>query len=474
MRLFGPIIGREDIDAGNKIEICSPFDQIPVGVVSFGDSAAMSRAIDLAALKQAEYAGTPSHQRIQWLRAIADGIQEKYTELTQIICDEAGKPVRLAEGEVKRAIGTFQTAAEEVGRITGEILPLDAKSEGEGREGLLKRVPIGPVAAISPFNFPLNLVAHKVAGALAAGNTIVLKPASQTPMSAVMLGRIALEAGVPPGVFNVVPCPADEAEILITDERMKMLSFTGSPGVGWALKAKAARKRVTLELGGNAAAIVEPDADLVEAARKLALGAFVYAGQVCISVQRIFVHERAATRFYNSFLDTARSAIRCGDPNDINVICGPVIDGGNADRILEWIDQATSSGGKMLLEPKRDGNVITPAVLTQVPKELPIVAREAFGPVVVIETYRGLQTAINMANDTAYGLQAAIFTNSLPKVMKAFNELEVGAIIHNDYPTYRTDPMPYGGVKESGTGREGPRYTIEEMTEPRLLVLNHE
>lgn len=474
MRLFGPVIGREEIDSGTKIEICSPYDQMPVGVVAFGDSRTIVRAIDLAVEKQADYALTPAYQRIQWLRAMANGILANYVELTQIICDEAGKPIRLAESEVKRAIGTFTIAAEEVGRITGEILPLDSQVDGEGREGLVKRVPIGPVAAISPFNFPLNLVAHKVAGALAAGNTVVLKPASQTPMSAVMLARIALEAGVPPGVFSVVPCPADEAEPLITDNRIKMLSFTGSPGVGWALKAKAARKKVTLELGGNAAAIVEPDADLVQAARKLALGAFVYAGQVCISVQRIFVHERAATRFYNAFLEVAKTAIRCGDPNDIDVVCGPMIDAGNADRILEWIDQATAGGGELILEPKRDGNVITPAVLTRVPKTLPIVAREAFGPVVVIETYRGLQQAINMANDTIYGLQAAIFTNSLPKVMKAFNQLEVGAVIHNDYPTYRCDPMPYGGVKESGTGREGPRYTIEEMTEPRLLVINHE
>ena len=474
MRLFGPVLGKEDIDSGRKIEICSPFDQIPVGVVSFGDADTVTKAIDLAVAKQTLFAETPVHQRISWLRAIAKGIRANYAELTQIICDEAGKPIRLAEGEVNRAIGTFEIAAEEAGRITGELLPLGAKPDGEGRTGLLRRFPIGPVAAISPFNFPLNLVAHKVAGALAAGNTVVLKPASQTPMSAVMLGRIALEAGLPPGVFNVVPCRAEDAEALVTDPRLKMLSFTGSASVGWALKAKAGAKKVTLELGGNAAAIVEPDSDLLEAARKLALGAFVYAGQICISVQRIFVHERAATRFYNAFLDVARNAIGCGDPNNAEVLCGPMIDDSNADRILEWIDQAVAAGGKLLLEPKRDGNVISPAVLTQVPEQMPIVAREAFGPVVVIETYRGFQKALDLANNSRYGLQSAIFSNSLPKVMKAFNKLEVGAVIHNDYPTYRTDPMPYGGVKESGTGREGPRYAIEEMTEPRLLVMNLE
>ncbi len=474
MRLFGVILEREDVTTGKKTEIISPYDQRPVGIVSFGNRATVEKAISLAEMTAPTFASEPLHQRISWLRAIAEGIKTEAVELAQTISNEAGKPIRLAEAEVQRAIGTFTIAAEEAGRITGELLPLDARPDGEGRHGLLRRYPIGPVSAISPFNFPLNLVSHKVAAAIASGNPIVLKPASQTPMSAIILGRIALAAGLPPGVFTVVPCSAGEADGLVTDPRIKMLSFTGSAGVGWALKAKAGRKKVTLELGGNAAAIVEPDCDLVDAARKLAFGAFVYAGQVCISVQRVYVHERAATRFITAFLDVSRNAIRCGDPADSSVICGPVIDSSNADRILEWIDQATTSGAKLLLEPQRTGNVISPAVLTKVPTELPIVASEAFGPVVVIETYRGMNQAINRVNQTVFGLQAAIFSNSLPKVMTAFNRLDVGAVIHNDYPTYRTDPMPYGGVKESGSGREGPRYAIEEMTEPRLLVLNPE
>jgi len=472
MQLFGVILKQEDVTSRKKVEICSPFDQRPVGVVAFGDQSTVETAITLASEMAPSFATEPLHQRISWLRAISDGIKEHAVELAQIISNEAGKPIRLAEAEVQRAIGTFLIAAEEAGRVTGELLPLDARPDGEGRHGLLRRYPIGPISAITPFNFPLNLVSHKVAAAIAAGNPVVLKPASQTPMSAIMLGRIALEAGLPPGVLTVVPCSAEDAGALVTDPRMKMLTFTGSAGVGWALKAKAGRKKVTLELGGNAAAIVEPDCDLLDAARKLALGAFVYAGQVCISVQRIYVHERAATRFYKAFIDVTSNAIRCGNPADSNVICGPIIDSSNADRILEWIDQATTGGAKLLVKPKRDGNVITPAVLSKVPTELPIVAREAFGPVVIIETYRGMNRAVNLVNQTDYGLQAAIFTNSLPKVMQAFAQLEVGAIIHNDYPTYRTDPMPYGGVKESGTGREGPRYAIEEMTEPRLLVLN--
>lgn len=472
VRSFGLILGDERHDLGTKQGIRSPYDGRNVGEVCFGNRNVLEEAISLADQRFPTYAMEPPHRRSAWLRAVATGLRNQAEKLAQIISDEAGKPISLARGEVARAASTFTIAAEEALRLPGELLTFDCVPEGEGRVGLIRRVPIGPVSAISPFNFPLNLVAHKVAPALAAGNTVVLKPASQTPMSAIVLARIVLESGVPPGVFNVVPCPASEAQPLVEDPRMRMLSFTGSAEVGWMLKAQAGRKKVTLELGGNAAAIVEPDADIDGAARKLALGAFAYAGQICISVQRIFVHERAAVRFYETFLEATQGSIPCGDPADETVLCGPMIDSGNADRILEWIDQAVSAEARLLLEPKREGNVVSPAVLTKVAADLPIVAREAFGPVVVIETYRGFNQVLDSVNASSYGLQAAIFSNDIRKVMRAFNEIEVGAVIHNDYPTYRIDPMPYGGMKESGMGREGPRYAIEEMTEPKLLVLN--
>ncbi|MCK4304615.1 MAG: aldehyde dehydrogenase family protein [Candidatus Eisenbacteria sp.] len=473
MRSFGLILGEEKHDLGTKREIRSPYDNRVVGEVSFGTHSLLEDAIGLAHERFPEFAREPAHKRSAWLRAIAKSIQAHADELAQIISDEAGKPISLARAEAARAGSVFSIAAEEALRIPGELLSLDQVPDGTGRLGLVRRVPVGPIAAISPFNFPLNLVAHKVASALAAGNTIVVKPASQTPMSAIMLGRMALECGLPPGILSVVPCPASQAQPLVEDPRMRMLSFTGSAEVGWSLKALAGRKKVLLELGGNAAAIVERDADIETAARRLALGAFIYAGQICISVQRIFIQERAASRFYDAFLEAARNHIPCGDPSDETVRCGPMIDAANADRILEWIDQAVSTQeAKLLLAPQREGNVVTPVVLTKVPEQLPIVAREAFGPVVVVETYRALDPVFAKVNASIYGLQAAIFTNNVQKTLRAFEELEVGAIIHNDYPTYRVDPMPYGGVKESGMGREGPRYAIEEMTERRLLVLN--
>lgn len=471
MRSFGPILGCEREDLGTPREIRSPYDGRAVGQVRFGNETNVTQAIDLAVERFPSYSRTPAHQRSAWLRAIAAGIAARTDELGALIADEAGKPIRLARLEAARAPTTFRTAAEEALRLDGEILSLDKAQGGEGRLGLLRRYPLGPVSAISPFNFPLNLASHKVAAALAAGNTVVLKPASQTPMSAIMLGRIALEAGVPEGVFSVIPCQASDAAPLIKDPRARVLSFTGSAEIGWGLKAQAARKHVVLELGGNAGAIVERDADIDFAAERLALGAFMYAGQICISVQRIFVQEEVAARFIEAFLQTTREKIRCGDPLDEGVIAGPMIDAKNADRIQSWFTQAVDSGGTCLLKPRRDGNVLSPGVLTRVPKELPIVAQEAFGPVVVIEEYREYEEALGGINESTYGLQAAVFTNDVRKIMQAYDRLEVGGIIHNEYPTYRVDPMPYGGVKESGCGREGPRYAIKEMTEMRLLVL---
>ena len=473
VRSFGLILGPEQKRGADVRTIRSPYDDRPVGEVCFGDHQTLEQAIDLAVETFVSFRMQPAYRRSAYLSTTAASIEAHAEVLATAICDEAGKPMRLAREEVARAATTVRIAAEEALRIHGEYLALDQVPDGEGRSGLLRRVPLGPIAGIAPFNAPLNLVAHKVAAAIAAGNTIVLKPASQTPMSALLLGRLFLEAGLPPGVLSVIPCSADDAAPLVEDPRLRMLTFTGSAEVGWALKARAGRKKVMLELGGNTAAIVEPDCDVDIAARKLALGAFLNAGQDCLSVQRVYVHERISRRFLDTFLDVAQNEIPCGDPADRGTLCGPMIDGGNADRILEWIDQAVAANGGTLLKPQRTGNVISPTVLTQVPAHLPIVAQEAFGPVVVLETYRGLNTGLKLANGTDFGLQAAIFTRDIRKLMRAFDQLEVGAVIHNDYPTYRIGGMPFGGVKASGMGREGPRYAIEEMTEPRLLVLQH-
>lgn len=471
MRDLGLVLGTERRDLGTPREIRSPFDGREVGRIHFGNAAVVSEAIDLATRRFASYSREPLHRRIAWLRAIADGIERHATEIARTIADEAGKPICLARLEATRAPNTFRAAADEAARLDGEVLALDKAVGGEDRIGLVRRVPAGPVGAVSPFNFPLNLASHKVAAALAAGNTVVLKPASQTPMTAVLLGRIALEAGLPEGVLNVIPSSARDAAPLLADPRIKVFSFTGSAEVGWKIKAQAPQKRITLELGGNAGAIVEPDADVAFAAERLSLGSFIYAGQICISVQRIFVHEQIAEEFTAALVRHAREEIRCGDPLDEQVVCGPLIDEGSADRVQDWFGKAIAAGGQVLLPIERDRNLLSPGILTAVPREQPISCQEAFGPVVVLEKYREFAEAVSGVNDSDYGLQAAIFTNDVRRVLAAFDSLEVGGIIHNDYPTFRVDPMPYGGVKQSGFGREGPRYAIEEMTELRLMVL---
>ncbi|MBD3237345.1 MAG: aldehyde dehydrogenase family protein [Candidatus Eisenbacteria bacterium] len=471
MRELGLILGTERSDRGTSREIRSPYDARTVGRIAFGDAAVMQQAIELANQRFPDYAREPLHRRIGWLRGIAAGIERHAEEIAHTIADEAGKPIRLARLEATRAPATFRAAADESAHLDGELLSLDKAAGGEGRLGLVRRVPAGPVGAVSPFNFPLNLASHKVAAALAAGNPVVLKPASQTPMTAVLLGRIALEAGLPEGVLSVIPCSAREAAPLIVDPRIKVFSFTGSAEVGWKIKSQAPEKRITLELGGNAGAIVEPDADIAFAAQRLSLGGFMYAGQICISVQRIFVHEQVAEPFLEALVRHAREEIACGDPQDENVVCGPMIDAANADRVADWIARAVEAGGQASLPSTREGNLLSPAILRDVPREQPISCREAFGPVVVVETYREFEEALTGMNDSDFGLQAAIFTRDVGRVLAAFDTLEVGGIIHNDYPTFRVDPMPYGGVKQSGFGREGPRYAIEEMMELRLLVL---
>ena len=471
MRSFDLMIGEYRPEGATRAVIRSPYDGAEVGQVAFAGPQEIETAIQTVCDAFPIISEKPAYERAKVLRAISEGISNRAEELAGIIRDEAGKPIRFARGEVGRAVNTFSIAADEALRMEGELIPLDTVPGGEGRIGLTRRFPIGPILAISPFNFPLNLVAHKVAPAIAGGNSVVLKPASQTPMSALTLGEIALNAGLPEGVLSVVPCKRDIADRMVEDARFKKLTFTGSAQVGWRLKARAGKKKVTLELGGNAAAIVEPDTDIDFAATRLALGAFAYAGQVCISVQRIFVHQSIAAEFTDRLVTSTREEALWGYPADPEVVCGPLIDTENVERILEWIEEAKAHGARLLCGGERHGSIVTPAVLADVDPTLRMAAEEAFGPVVVLDTYNNLDEAIAKVNDSRYGLQAGIFTRNTDNVFKAFNEIEVGGLIHNDYPTFRVDPMPYGGVKDSGFGREGLRYAIEEMTEPKLLVI---
>jgi glyceraldehyde-3-phosphate dehydrogenase (NADP+) len=384
---------------------------------------------------------------------------------------ESGKPITDAKREVSRAIQTFTVAAEEAKRIPGEVLPLDWTPGTDSHLGILRRFPIGPVLGITPFNFPLNLVAHKVAPALAAGNSILIKPAPQTPLTALLLGEVVAEAGSPAGALNVVPCDNVVAEQLVIDPRFRLLSFTGSAAVGWMLKAKCGKKKVVLELGGNAAVIVEPDADLDVAAQRCAVGAFGYAGQTCISVQRILVHHSVADLFSTKLLlQVAR--LKAGDPSDESTVVGPLINQSAATRVESWIEEAVAQGARVLLGGKRMGGIVEATVLSNVTPAMKVSCEEIFGPVVTITPYRQLDEAIAAVNQSAYGLQAGVFTQDVNKVFHAFRHLEVGAVLANEIPTFRADHMPYGGVKDSGIGREGVRTAIEDMTEPRLLVLN--
>jgi acyl-CoA reductase-like NAD-dependent aldehyde dehydrogenase len=467
----GIVLGGEEVETGETIEIRSPYDGAPVALVHRAGPGEVERAI-AAALEAFETTRRlPSWQREQVLARIAAGIAEQREDLARTIALEAGKPIKTARVEVDRASFTFRIAAEEAKRIYGEVVPLDWLPGNEGREAHVRRVPLGPVTGITPFNFPLNLVAHKVAPALAAGDPILLRPASQTPVSSLLLARIVLEAGWPAGAIAVLPCTTDTARPLVEDDRIKLLTFTGSPVVGWGLKARAGRKRVTLELGGNAAVIVNDDADVEYAAERVVWGGFAYAGQTCISVQRVFVHERVYDRFVAELLPRVDS-LRVGDPLADETDVGPLIDQANADRVEEWLEEAQAAGASVLGGGVREGNVWRPTVLADVPENVRVSCEEAFAPVVGLTRFADVSDAIGAAGRSEFGLQAGVFTNDMRVVVEAFDRIDVGGLMVNDVSTFRIDHMPYGGVKSSGFGREGIRYAIEEMTELKLLTLN--
>jgi len=471
MRTMQLFVDGEWRDGADTLEVRSPYDGRAVASVARGGPAELELAAEVAERTAETMARLLPAQRGRILERACSLVQERRQELAQAISEEAGKPLTLALVEADRCADTLAEAAHVARHPEIVAQDLSGYASAPDRLALVRRVPIGPVLAITPFNFPLNLVAHKLAPAVAAGCPVVLKPASQTPGPALMLAAILEEAGLPRGALSVVPSRGADAQALAEDSRFKLLTFTGSMEVGWRLKQLAWRKRVALELGGNAAVVVEPDAgDLEAVARRIAGAAFGYAGQSCISVQRVLVHETIHGPLREALIEATRE-VPWGDPSDEAVICGPLVDEANADRVDEWIRQGCAAGGRLLAGGERHGTVITPTLLEEVPDDQPVVADEVFGPVAVLFTHEDFAQALHMVNDSSYGLQAGIFTSDSSKVQTAWETLEVGGVMHNDVPTWRSDPMPYGGVKSSGTGREGPVYTYREMTEERLLVL---
>lgn len=413
----------------------------------------------------------PTYERVCILKKMVDIIRERATEIAETIVDECGKTITLAKAEVERTTGTLEISAEEAKRINGGIIPLDWTETGTGRTGFVRRFPLGPVLCITPFNFPFNLISHKIGPAIAAGNPVIIKPASKTPVSALILGEIMLEAGMPPEAVSVLPCLPNHAEIPVRDSRIAFLSFTGSPAVGWHLKEIAGRKRVALELGGNAATIVHSDANLEYASGRIATGGFSNAGQVCISVQRVLVQRTVYNEFLNSLIAKVKN-LKTGDPRDPGTDVGPMISERAAEDAFEKVQEAVNAGAHVVTGGKQSGTIFEPTILVDTTPEMRVNATEMFAPVVTVSPYNDLEEALAVANNSEFGLQMGLFTDNMTNIMNAFEEADVGGLIINDISTFRMDHMPYGGAKGSGTGREGPSYAIEEMTEMKLMVLN--
>ena len=456
---------------GDVIEIRAPYDGSIVARVVRGRHEHAEAAIAAAVKAFGTTRRLPAFERQRVLRRISASMLERKEEFARTLSQEAGKPIKASRTEVDRAIFTFNVAAEESTRIYGEFLPLDWQEFTAGRWGIVRRFPLGPIAGITPFNFPINLVAHKVAPAIAAGCSMVLKPAPQTPLCSLLLAECVQQAGWPDGGLNVLPLSNEDAGLLVTDDRLKLISFTGSAPVGWDIKKRAGKKRVVLELGGNAAVIVHSDADLEYAADRCVAGGFGYAGQTCISVQRILVEHSVYGKFTDFFVAGVKK-LKTGDPLDPSIDVGPLIRESDAIRTTAWIDEAVRAGARLLCGGGRKGLIVEPAVLTGTKPEMKVNCQEVFGPVVTVEPYKDFDQALRQVNHSIYGLQTGVFTRDAKLLFQAYEELEVGAVIAGDVPSFRIDQLPYGGVKDSGLGREGLRYAIEEMTEPKLMVMN--
>lgn len=453
-------------------QVINPFDRSVVGTTWLAGDAEFDNAADAAVTAAPAMRALPAYERGAILMSVSAALKTRRDEIARTLAGEAGKAIRDATAEVERASMTFHVAAEEARRIGGEVVPIDLAPHGAGRLAMTRRFPIGPVAAISPFNFPLNLSAHKIAPAIAAGNPIVLKPATKTPLSALYLAEMLAEAGLPAGGISVLPMPRKTGDRLVTDGRFKLLTFTGSSPVGWDMKNRAGKKKVILELGGNAGVVVDDTADLAFAAKRVATGGFALAGQSCISVQRVYVHERVFDDF-SAQLVTLVDALRVGDPLDPATDVGPMIEESEAARVDAWVQEAVAAGARVLTGGRRLGGALyAPTILTNVPADAKVCTAEVFAPLVGLFPFSRFDDALTEVNRSSFGLQAGVFTSNLEHTLRAFDRLDVGGVIVNDVPTWRIDQMPYGGVKDSGIGREGPRYTIEEMTELKLLVIN--
>ena len=459
-----PHYANTDLDVTNKYtgEVATK--------VAMADADTIDKAIAAAEEAQPAMAAMAPFERQAVLEHCVKRFTERADELAQALCIEAGKPIKDAKGEVSRLIDTFKIAAEESVRINGEVVNLEISARAKGYQGMTKKVPIGPCSFISPFNFPLNLAAHKVAPAIAAGCTFVLKPASRTPIGALIIGEVLAETDLPKGAFSILPCSRDGADLFTTDERLKLLSFTGSPDVGWALKAKAGKKPVVLELGGNAACVVDEDADIEDAIDRVIVGAYYQSGQSCISVQRLLVHSKIYDEFKSRYVEKVKALVS-GDPSNEDTFIGPMISEGEAERLHGWIEEAKEKGATILCGGTRDGAMLEATVMENVPKDCDASAEEAFGPLSILVPFDDYDEALKEVNNSRYGLQAGVFTRDIYKAHKAWDVLDVGGVVIGDVPSWRVDNMPYGGVKDSGLGREGIRYAIEDMSETRLMVI---
>jgi acyl-CoA reductase-like NAD-dependent aldehyde dehydrogenase len=463
-------LANEPMTPNQDLEVTDKYTGKVATRVAMADAATIDKAIGAAVAATRPMAEMAAYERQAVLAHCVARFQERFDELAYALCIEAGKPIKDARGEVTRLIDTFRIAAEESVRMTGEVQPLDISARAKGYQGMWKRVPIGPCSFISPFNFPLNLAAHKIAPALAVGCPFVMKPASRTPLGALIIGEVLAETDLPKGAFSILPATRDGADLFTTDDRLKLLSFTGSPEVGWALKAKAGKKKVVLELGGNAAVIVDRDSDLEDAADRIIFGAFYQSGQSCIGVQRILIHEAIYDALRDLLVSKTRALI-AGDPHDENVFIGPMIDEKEAARLESWIKEACDAGATLLCGGGRDGAMLEATLLEGVGRGLKIREEEAFGPVAVLSRFSDFEAALSEVNDSRFGLQAGIFTRDIHKAMRAWEVLEVGGVLIGDVPSYRVDNMPYGGVKDSGLGREGVKFAMEDMTEIRNMVI---
>lgn len=468
------LIGGQWITTAASLPVTNPFTGKEIARAPMGGPVEIESALAAAQAAFPAARAVPAHRRSELLHAISQGIAARKKEFTDTMVAEAGKPVVYAEAEVARAVMTFESAAEEARKGQGELLNMDAFPSGEGHFGIARRFPIGVISAITPFNYPLNLVAHKVAPCLATGNTMVVKPAIKTPLTAMLLSEVLAEAGTPPGQINFVTCPNEDVSRLVTDDRVKMVTFTGSPAVGWKLKAACGTKRITLELGGNAGVILHSDANLASAIPLIASGGFAFAGQSCISVQRVFTHESRYDEAKALLVEHVKKHVATGDPQERSTVVGPMINSAALAQIRERIEAATAAGAVIVHGGKTVGPCLEATVLENVVPELDLCAREAFAPIVTLHRYHEFDEALALVNASEFGLQAGVFTKDLNLAMRAFETLDVGGVLINQAPTFRVENMPYGGIKMSGFGREGLRYAMEEMTELKSLIIRRE